>query len=421
MGSRILVRQEDGILAAQRRLRELGRIRTGWSEPYVKEGRELRRPVRSKTIVLTSAQRACLDAAAEVWGGTVERWQPQGNNPEVWRLVTDHDAIEAILPPGDPLNQAMEMWSGGGCVRRCDGQTEKITNKPCVCFAQFGADFHQQKPARGVPQVCRPTSRLAVFLDLPDLGLWRIETHSYYAMLEMAGTIDLIKAKVGPDAVIPVRLRIDPRSRLMDGKSSPYPVIVVELQGRGVVAQILSGAVDGLAIEPPAPRTAIEAQPAPPPTVDADEDLEEVAGLTGPALEVARALAAIQAALSVPTLRDVWRATDGLRGQMSAEQLKGFTDRFWERKRQIEAIDLERERAGAGPAVADVAEAVHDAATEGEPDRVATWMQIMVVAGKRGMSKDQVTAKMIAEFGKDPKDADVWALDQLLTVLKAGG
>jgi hypothetical protein len=196
MGNRIMTVAADGILAVQRQARELGRIRTGWSEPYTKEGRELRRPVKSRTIVLTSQQRSGLDLAADAWGGTVERWQPQGNHPEAWRLITEQEAIDAILPPGDPLNQTMEMWSGGGCVRRCNGVLESKTNQPCLCRAEFGEDFHMQRG--NPPKVCKPYSRLGVFLDLDDFGLWRIQTNSYYAMLEMAGVVDLLINHLDP-------------------------------------------------------------------------------------------------------------------------------------------------------------------------------------------------------------------------------
>ena len=424
MGSRILVRGDDGILAAQRRLRELGRIRTGWSEPYTKEGRELRRPVRSKTIVLTSAQRSCLDAAADEWGGTVERWQPQGNNPEVWRLITERDGIEAILPPGDPLNQTLEMWSGGGCVRRCDGEVEKLSGKPCLCLAQFGPDFHEVPPMRGVPQVCRPHSRLSVFLDLPDFGLWRIETHSYYAMLEMAGTIDMIKARVGMDVVIPIRLRIDPRVRLANGKPTGYPVIVIELLGRGVVAQILTGSVDGLALEAPT-RQAIAATAAheesptppaaalgePPPAEQAEEPRQP--GASEDLMAGLRSRIAAQT--TEPDLRDLWRAIGADQSlQLVQSQIDELTRAMWARLNAIRAGTAEEPPPPPPPVEAAPAEA------EQEPDRVTTWMQVMAIAGQRGWNAEETARQMVEAVGKNPLTADGWAMDQFLQHLKTG-
>jgi recombination directionality factor gp3-like protein len=434
MGSRIMVRQDDGILAAQRRLRELGRIRTGWSEPYTKDGRDYRRPVRSKTIVLTTAERGLLDEAAEYWGGTVERWQPQGNNPEVWRLVTDRDAIEAILPPGDPLNQTLEMWSGGGCVRRCDGITEKITDKPCLCFAQFGADFHEVKPKGGVPQVCKPTSRLSVFLELGGLGLWRVETHSYYAMLEMAGTIDLIKARVGPEPSIPIRLRIDPRVRLAQGKPTGYPVLVIELQGRGVVAQILTGSVDGLALEAPTARQAIEAAPrrdaeeTPAEPVEAEPwDTEMAAGgEPEPPDEMGQHRARIAAADTEQDLRVVWRYISE-HNTLSKEQAAEITQVFWDRlaairgrqsARQVDAAEVKADPPAEPAAQAALIEPAEPA--EPEPNKMVLWMEAVTLAGHLGWSTEQLATKMEATVGRTPLSGDGWHMQQFVEAIKTG-
>ncbi len=84
------------ILTLQRQLRELGRIRSGYSEPYTKDGKELRRAVRSPTFILTAPVRDQLDLAAELWGGTVERWQPMGNRPEEWRALLAE--AQAVFP-----------------------------------------------------------------------------------------------------------------------------------------------------------------------------------------------------------------------------------------------------------------------------------------------------------------------------------
>ncbi|MGC5411009.1 hypothetical protein ACPXCX_46070, partial [Streptomyces sp. DT225] len=104
-----------------------------------------------------------------------------------WRVITDAKELKAIVPAGDPLSVSYEKWGGGGCERRCDGETESISRQPCICLARFGEDWHE----RSAEQVCRPTSRIGVFLpDLPDLGVWRLETKSYYAADAMAGGLD---------------------------------------------------------------------------------------------------------------------------------------------------------------------------------------------------------------------------------------
>lgn len=430
MGTRIKTVTQDGILAVQRQARLLGRIRTGWSEPYTKDSRELRRPVKSKTLVLTSQQRACLDAAAEEWGGTVERWQPQGNNPEVWRLVTEQDAIDAILPPGDPLNQTMEMWSGGGCVRRCDGETEKLSGKPCLCLAQFGADFHATPPVRGVPQVCKPFSRLGVFLDLPDFGLWRIETKSYYAMLELAGVVDLLISHLDPDkrtlpVPVPMRLRIDPRSRLKDGKPTAFPVIVIELLGRGIVSQVLSGRADGFAIAGPPERTAIEAGPVA--TVPAAAvTVVQAPAAAGPPpgspeippggdgesdQQMAEFRAMILQQNTEQEIRTLWTWISR-NNQMTAEQSRALTQDFWARLNQV------RGRPAPASAPAQAAAPPPMAAVDGEPNKGALWMQVLVMAGQRGWDTERTEQEMVKRVGYNLIDADGFAMEQFLGYLE---
>ena len=258
------------ILTLQRQARELGRLRTGTYDG--------RRPVRSDTWVITSHSEDYIRAAADTWGGTPEKWQPQGNGATQWRVITTAKAIDAILPPGDPLSQAYEMWNRGGCQRRCDGITELLSDSPCVCRAQHGDDFHEQKQG----SVCNMTTRVNVMLPaMPDIGVWRAETHSFYAANELAGHVDTIRGLVGPQAMVPVRLRIEQRTRVAGGQTKHFPVIALEL--RGVTAgQVLAGGEGLLQIGAGVtPAAAIEAGPAvePPDYVRAARACYDLAGV----------------------------------------------------------------------------------------------------------------------------------------------
>lgn len=237
----------------QRQMAEQGRLRCG----YTTEGQNGKlRPVKSNTWIVTSHSEEHVQAAATLWGGKAERWQPQGNGAQQWRVITDANAIDAILPPGDPLTQAYETWSKGGCQLRCDGITEQLQGAPCVCFAKFGENWHEQPKGR----VCDSKSRLKVLLpDMPGLGVWRMETGSYYATDEIAGMVDVIRSSVGDQQLVPVRLRIEPRMRVAEGQTKQFIVPVLEL--RGVTAgELLSGNITRAAIGgAPAPAAAIEA------------------------------------------------------------------------------------------------------------------------------------------------------------------
>ncbi|MEU3289940.1 recombination directionality factor [Streptomyces longwoodensis] len=246
-------------MTMKRQAAELGRIRTGYSRPNSKpNGRPI--PVKSKTFILTSHSREYVAAAAELYGGRVEQWTPQGQPVAQWRVITEATELRAILPAGDPLDQANEKWTAGGCERRCDGVTEKISGRPCICLAQYGEDWHERKPE----EVCRPTSRVGVFLpDLPDLGVWRLETKSYYAADALAGGLDTVLQATGGRGMLPVRMWIEQRKAVRGGKTKQFQVIVV-VPSLPKLRHALSGPISTAAALDPASldRPAIAAAPA---------------------------------------------------------------------------------------------------------------------------------------------------------------
>jgi hypothetical protein len=279
MGSRIRT--------AQKQARELGRLRTGYSIPN-DDPKKRPRPVKSKTWVLSSHSEHYVTAAADAWGGNVERWQPQGNGAPQFRVITEAEQLEAILPPGDPLSQANEMWNKGGCARRCDGETEQISRHPCLCLAEYGPEWHQlRQDIRTKDKVCAATSRLNVILpDMPDVGVWRVETHSWYAANELAGTVDMVLSGTGGKGLVPVTLRIEPRTRVAGGQTKHFPVVVVEIRGV-TTRQALTG---------PLP-TAVALDPA--------GSSRAVAAIEAPRHDY---LADAESALTVDDVQDVYRA-----------------------------------------------------------------------------------------------------------------
>lgn len=251
MGSRILT--------MKRQAAELGRIRTGYSRPNPKpDGKPI--PVKSKTFVLTSHSREYVAAAAELYGGRVEQWTPQRSSIAQWRVITEAPELRAILPAGDPLSQNYEKWNGGGCERRCDGVTERISGKSCICLARFGEGWHELK----ADQVCRPTSRIGVFLpDLPDLGVWRLETKSYYAADALAGGLDTVLQATGGTGMLPVRMWIEQRTAVREGKTKQYQVVML-VPSLPKLRHALSGPISTAAALDPSTldRPAIAAAPA---------------------------------------------------------------------------------------------------------------------------------------------------------------
>ncbi|NUL13252.1 recombination directionality factor, partial [Streptomyces lunaelactis] len=312
MGSRLL--------NIQRRAAEHGRLRTGYTQGN--------RPARSDTWVVTSHSEDHVRTAAKLWGGEPESWKPLNSTIEQWRVITKASSIEALITPGDPLNQYNEMWSAGGCQRRCDGETELLSRQSCLCLARFGEDWHQQKKGT----VCAATSRLNVMLpDLSGMGLWRAETHSFYAASEWGGMVDMVLAGTDGKGFVPVTLRIEPRQVVREGKTKKFPVVVVEL--RGVTPrQALSGPLStALALDP--------------------------TGTQPLAIEAPRPdyLALAEGALTSDDVRDVWRQAskaghvDPKGSDPLSKELMAIAARM---DAEAEPVDAELEPAGGWPDVA---------------------------------------------------------------------
>lgn len=210
------------ILTLQREMRELGRIRTGVQ--VASKGRTGTRPAKIETFRLTSDKRALLDAAAEIYRGTVEPWQSP-NGPQ-WQLITTTDTLDILVPPGQSVEQWMEMWGGGGCLRRCNGITNVLDMSSCAC----PADVEKRLELAADGRACKATTRLWVMLPaLPDIGRWRLESHSYYAALELPGAAMVLERATREGNYIPAFLRLQQRQTRRPGKPTlKYGIPIIE-------------------------------------------------------------------------------------------------------------------------------------------------------------------------------------------------
>lgn len=220
------------IIDLQVRFRELGRIRIG---QQVAGGNGKRRPDKLEHFRLTSPSQPLIASAAEAFGGTVKPWtSPAGNQ---WEVVTTTDTLDVVLLPDMALTQWNEMWSGGGCTRRCDGKWETLSDQACLCPAE--AAVRRELAAKG--QACKPTTRLSVMLPaLPDIGIWRLEVHGWYAATELLGSLHL--AGLTGATAIRARLRLEQRETKRPGQPTMrYGVPVLELPGLSVDAMLEGG------------------------------------------------------------------------------------------------------------------------------------------------------------------------------------
>lgn len=256
------------IVDLQRRVTEAGRIRTGLQETFQRpDGSTGSRPAKLETFRFTSADKRRIEQIAELYGGKVEPWQaPAG--PQ-WQVISTRNEIDVIVPPSDlGFSQHYELWSAGGCQRRCDGVTESITEGACLCNPE--------------DRECDIHTRLSVMLrDVPGLGLWRLDTQGWYAAQELIGAVEVLQVAAGRGALLPARLRLDQRQVKRPDKNGKVvtrrfavPVIDIEITpaqllagGQGQPLQQLEAARPPLTPVPllAAPVPSIAEQSAPPP------------------------------------------------------------------------------------------------------------------------------------------------------------
>lgn len=217
------------LLDLQRRFRELGRIRLG-------EKGAKGQPVKLSEFRLTSSSKELLDVAATVYGGEVKVWSGAPTEGEQYELQTGTDRLDVLIPPGEPLTQSWELWSGGGCQRRCNGVAQ-TTGEACVC----PNDLEERSALAQKGKACKATTRLSIVLPrIPDIGVWRVETHGINAAVELPGTVDLLRAALESGVMLPAQLRLDKRTSKKDGQTRHFVVPVLELPTI-TTAQLMSG------------------------------------------------------------------------------------------------------------------------------------------------------------------------------------
>lgn len=247
------------IVDLQRAFRELGRLRMGIKVPVVKDGAPVIRKGQAVTAPrkltrwrLTTPWRHLLDAAVELGlGGEVREWSPDGDRQE-FELITDARELDILIPPGEVLDQWLELWSGGGCVRRCDGRTMVIdngrrTDRACRCPKD--PELRRDGAGANPPTACRETTRLLVMLPgLPDIGVWRLESHGYYAAAELSGAATLVELASRRGVMLPAKLGIEARKRKVPGqpvRKFAVPVISTPDHALGTILAALGFGATG--------------------------------------------------------------------------------------------------------------------------------------------------------------------------------
>jgi hypothetical protein len=383
------------ILDLQQRLRELGRIRIGQKVPTA-SGKS--RPAKLDRFRLTSPSRPLLDKVAARYGGTVAAWTPDGGAAQ-FEVVTDAVRLP-ILVPNQPVSQYYELWSGGGCQRRCDGITELLSDRACPC----GPDPQRRQ--------CKPTTRLSVVLaEIEGVGVWRLETHGYYAALELPGVAELLSRSKD---YVPAFLGLEERTAKRDGKTLRWmvPTIDVEITPTALAAGQITGAPPAVASGPE--RVAITggrpdyaALAAAAATADGVKALWTQANQAGHLDDaLAATLKARAAALGAPAKPPTGQGMD----LPHPEDVQ----------RQLNPADY----GDAPPAPVPDEDGVYDGEIVDEPDPAAAqdlWFQIIAAAGAHGLTTAQVEGGFAQRHGgMHPSSGSVAQLQTYLAAVKAG-
>jgi hypothetical protein len=257
------------LLDLQQRAREVGRIRIGRQVRYVKDGQEKSRPEKLDRFRFTTNDPHAAQRVAELYGGEAIEWE---GGRQAWEVIADVSELDVMVPPGEAaLSQDYELWSGGGLQRRCDGINQLTVDQVCVCPRDIGD--RMEAAAQG--RACKPTTRVNVILpDLPDIGVWRYESHGYTAALELGGTADLLARAREKGVVLPAKMRMEARQKISGGQTRNWFVVVLSTSVtlRELIEGTYTGGLAQALPPPPASVKQIEApkdRPAPEPAAGA--------------------------------------------------------------------------------------------------------------------------------------------------------
>ena len=186
----------------QSRYTQVGKVRMGLAPGSTDNNTKY--PAKLDTFRFTSPGRHLIEAIAERYGGSPRPWRhpSRGNQFEVITRTVD---IPVYVPRQNP-DPWFELWGAKTTLqRRCDGVTERLRNRACLC------DPEGVLP-RDAPRPCKVTIRLSVMLaDIPGIGVWGVESHGWNAVDEWTTYGPLVNA-LPPGQFWPGRMILEQRS-----------------------------------------------------------------------------------------------------------------------------------------------------------------------------------------------------------------
>jgi hypothetical protein len=248
------------VLDLQRRSLQIGRIRTGIQVPTGSKGKT--RPEKLTTFRFTSGAQHAIEAVAALYGGDTKPWKNGSRNE--WEVITKVANVGITVPAREAVVSTWyELWTRGGCQRRCDSQIERKSGGPCQCPHADDPDDAEAVERAALERAmlaksgkaCSLVTRINVSIpDLPGIGVWRLDTGSFYAAGETIDQATLLEMARAHRVALPAMLRLEQRQTVTEGETRNYavPVIDVLTTARAIVTGQLAqgGAVNAL---PPMP------------------------------------------------------------------------------------------------------------------------------------------------------------------------
>jgi len=229
-----------------RRMVEHGRIRLG-----IKAGKAMK---SIDTFRFTSPDETAIRQLAEQFGGDARPWSdPKASPINQWEVVSKASEIAVWIIPGG-LDVNYEMWSGGGCVRRCDGIECETSQR------SFDADYEPVMVScicsvKGKLE-CRPYTRLNVII--PSIrfgGSWRLESKGWNAAEELPGMAEML-ANIQEGGHLRGRLRLEHRQSQGGRRKFVVPTLAIDVSVNDILAgnvavPSLTSSAPSVAINPP--------------------------------------------------------------------------------------------------------------------------------------------------------------------------
>ncbi|MET7560598.1 hypothetical protein ABZS95_10375 [Streptomyces sp. NPDC005479] len=373
------------ILDLQMRMRQLGEIRIGHAVDTGrtdKNNKPIKRPAKLNAFRFTSPSREILASVAGLYGGEVQPWTPANGGPSEFEVYSTSNRLPVLIPPRDAVSQWYEMYAGSKCVRRCDGQVEQKSDRPCMC-----------NPDK---RTCKITTRVNIMLrDVPALGQWLLISKGFYAGVTLPPAAELLAQAGGY-----VAGWLGMEEKLVVGEDGPNRFSIPTLDVEITPTELMAGKITG------APAVASG-----PERVAITGGRPDYAALAAVATTPEQVGALWKQAVDAKHMDDALATTlksrgEALRAAVAIADEAGESGWKAEPHQDVPIPDEDG---------AVDAEVVEDDDVEG------LWFQIIAAAGTHGMTTDEVETEFAAANGGQlPGTASVDRLRTFLATLKGG-